>query len=213
MKKDIKLIFEDGNELDVFYGTTVREVLKEIDNEQIIGLRINGAAVPADYEITEDGFVNYIYINDRIGQKIYMNGLKYVYLLAVKELLGQKAVVNIKHSLDKGLYTEIETHKNFDRSIVSDLKKQMKDICDRDLLFKSVNVSRDDAYEYVKNLGEEEKALNYLFMTSDSVTMYELDDNYNYFYYIMPASTKILKRFDLTYLATNGIVLSYPIDN
>ena len=213
MKKDIKLIFEDGNELDVFYGTTVREVLKEIDNEQIIGLRINGAAVPADYEITEDGFVNYIYINDRIGQKIYMNGLKYVYLLAVKELLGQKAVVNIKHSLDKGLYTEIETHKKFDRSIVSDLKKQMKDICDRDLLFKSVNVSRDDAYEYVKNLGEEEKALNYLFMTSDSVTMYELDDNYNYFYYIMPASTKILKRFDLTYLAPNGIVLSYPIDN
>ena len=213
MKKDIKLIFEDGNEMNVFYGTTVREVLKEIKDENIIALRINGAAVSADYEIIEDGFVNYVNINDKIGQKIYINGLKYVYLLAVKEIFGEKAVVNIKHSLDKGIYTEIITRKKFDKGIISTIKKKMKEICDRDLLFKSVNVSRDDAYDYVMELGEEEKALNYLFMTNDSVTMYELDDDYNYFYYIMPASTKILNRFDLAFLEPNGIVLCYPIDN
>ena len=213
MKKDIKLIFEDGNEIDVFYGTTVREVLREINNDQVIALRINGAAVTADYEINEDGFVNYITIDDRIGQKVYMNGLKDVYLLAVKELMGQKTIVNIKHSLDKGLYTEIISHKKFDRGIVTDIKEKMKEICDRDLLFKSVNVSREDAYEYVKEMGEDEKALNYLYMTNDSVTMYELDDDYNYFYYIMPASTKILNRFDLTFIEPNGIVLSYPINN
>ena len=36
---------------------------------------------------------------------------------------------------------------------------------------------------------------------------------YNYFYYIMPASTGTLKRFDLTHVEGNGIVLSYPINN
>lgn len=213
MKKDIKLIFEDGSEMDVHYGTTVREVLKEINDDNIMALRINGQAVSSDYEITEDGFVNYIVVSDRLGQKIYINGLKYMYILAIKELFGSKAIVNIKHSLDKGLYTEIESRKKFDSSILPILKKKMKELCARNLDFKSVNVSRDDAFDYVSELGETEKALNYSYMTNDSVTMYELDDEYNYFYYIMPPSTKVLNRFDLTYIAPNGIVLSYPINN
>ncbi len=213
MKKDIKLIFEDGSEMDVHYGTTVREVLKEINDDNIMALRINGQAVSSDYEITEDGFVNYIVVSDRLGQKIYINGLKYMYILAIKELFGSKAIVNIKHSLDKGLYTEIESRKKFDSSILPILKKKMKELCARNLDFKSVNVSRDDAFDYVSELGETEKALNYAYMTNDSVTMYELDDEYNYFYYIMPPSTKVLNRFDLTYIAPNGIVLSYPINN
>ena len=50
-------------------------------------------------------------------------------------------------------------------------------------------------------------------MTNDSVTLYELGDLYDYFYYIMPASTGILKRFDLTYVSPNGVVLSFPINN
>lgn len=213
MKKGVKLIFEDGNEMNVDRGTSVRELLKLINDDQVIALRINGFAVNADYEIVEDGYVNYITVCDRIGSKIYTNGLKYVYIKAVKEIFGDKANVFIKHSLDKGLYTEIETNKILDRAIVGQIKKKMKDICDKDLIFKSVNVSRDDAYEYYKQLGEDEKVLNYLYMTNDSVTMYELEDEYNYFYYIMPASTKILKRFDLTFISPNGVVLSYPINN
>ena len=213
MKKDIKLIFEDSSEMNVSYGTQVRDILKELNDDQVIALRINGEAVNADYEIIEDGYVNYITVSDRIGKKIYINGLKYIYIKAVKEYFGEKTQVYIKHSLDKGLYTEIDTKKTLDKAVVGQIKKIMKEICDKDLPFKSVNVSRDDALEYVKELGEFEKELNYLYTTNDSVTMYELDDDYNYFYYIMPASTKILKRFDLTFLSPNGIVLSYPINN
>ena len=213
MRKDIKLIFEDGNELNVSYGTTVRDILKDINNDQVIALRINGAAVPADYEIVEDSFVNYINVSDRIGQKIYINGLKYVYILAVKSLFGDRVEVNIKHSLDKGLYTEIFMKKAVDKSVVEQIKRKMKEICNKDINFKTISVSRDDAYDYVSKEGETEKALNYLYQTNDSVTMYELEDEYNYFYYIMPSSTKILNRFDLTYIAPNGVVLSYPINN
>ena len=213
MKKDIKLIFEDGEELNVYSGTTVREVLRELNDDQIVALRINGSAVNADYEIIENAYVNYITVSDRIGRKIYTKGLEYVYINAVKELYGNKAVVNIKHSLDKALYSEIDIKRSVNEEVVKNIKNKMKEICRRDLVFKNVNVSRDDAYDYVTKLGEKEKALNYLYMTNDSVTMYELNDEYNYFYYLMPASTKILNRFDLTYIAPNGIVLSYPINN
>ena len=213
MKKDIKLIFEDGSEMDIFRGTTVREILKELNDPNLIALRVNGSAVPADYEIMEDAYIDYITVDDRIGHKIYMKGLEYVYILAIKELYGNTSLVNIKHSLDKGLYTEIDIKKRIDKGVVEKIKARMKDICDRDLTFKCINVNIDDACDYVRGLGEEEKELNYTYMTNDSVTMYELGEDYNYFYYVMPPSTKVLKRFDLTYVSPNGIVINYPINN
>lgn len=213
MKKDVKLVFEDSKILEVYRGTTVRDVLRELDNEQIIALRINGNAVDSDFEILEDSYVNYITIHDRVGQKIYTKGLEYVYIKAVKELYGSKASVRVKHSIDKALYTEIDMKRPLDATMVLNIKKKMKEICARDYKFKQISVSRADAYDYVKSLGEEEKMLNYLYMTHDSITMYELDDDYNYFFYIMPPSTGYLKRFDLTYVAPKGVVLSYPINN
>ena len=213
MEKEIKLIFEDSNILTVKSGITVREIMNMLNNDQVIALRINGKIVSSETEITNDSYVNYITIASRIGRKIYMKGLTYVYLLAVKELYDDRAVVYIKHSLDKSLYTEIQMKRQVDYSVVSSIKKKMKEIIKRDIPFRNISVARDDAYEYCKSVNEEEKMTNYSFMTKDSVTMCELGDLYNYFYYIMPASTKILKRFDLTYVSPYGVAISYPIDN
>ena len=211
--KDLKLIFENGLQMSVPLGTKVRDILKQIDDDEIIALRINGEPVNADYEITEDAYIKFINITDRVGQKIYIKGLQYVYITAIKELYGSKSIVNIKHSLDKGIYSEIEIKKPVTKTVVEEIKNKMKEICKKDIPFKSVSVSRDDAIDYVKDLNENEKVLNYKYSTNDSVTMYEFNDDYNYFYYIMPASSKILKRFDLTLVSTNGIIINYPVNN
>ena len=145
MKKDIKLVFEDSKILDVFRGTTVREVLRELGDEQIIALRVNGDAVDSDYELLEDSYINYITIHDRIGQKIYTKGLEYVYIKAVKELFGSKASVRVKHSIDKALYTEIDMKAQLTESDVNNIKKKMTEICARDYKFKQISVSRNDA--------------------------------------------------------------------
>ena len=124
MKKDVKLVFEDSKILEVFRGTTVRDVIRELDDENVIALRINGNAVDSDYEILEDSYVNYITIHDRVGQKIYTKGLEYVYIKAVKELYGSKASVRVKHSIDKALYTEIDMKRPLDSMMVSNIKKK-----------------------------------------------------------------------------------------
>lgn len=213
MNKDIKLVFEDSRIMEVFRGTTVRDILKEIADDTIIALRVNGACVDADYELVEDSYIKYIHVTDRIGQKIYMKGLEYIYISAIKDLYGNKAVVNIKHALDKSLYTEVEIRKGITRESVLYIKQKMKEICNRDIPFKKISVNREDALDYFESLGETEKVLNYKYMTNDNVSLYELDSDYNYFYYVMPPSTKLLKRFDLTYVEPNGIALSYPINN
>lgn len=213
MKKDIKLVFEDSKVIEVFRGTTVRDVLRDLEDETIIALKINGLILNADTELSEDGFVNYIRTYDRIGKKIYTKGLEQVYIKAVNNLFGDAAVVRIKHSIDKGIYTEIETDKKIDASVVNSIKNEMKRICNRDLPFRTVSVFKDDLCDYAKGKGEYEKVLNYKFITNDSLTMYELEDDYNYFFYFMPPSTGYLKRFDLNYVSPNGIVLCFPVDN
>jgi uridine kinase len=214
MKKEIKLICEDGRIIETQRGITVAELLKLVNEDgQVIALRINGVASATNMEIMNDAYVKYIRVSDRIGRKIYTKGLQYMYILAIKELYGDNVVVNIKHSIDKGIYTEIKMRRPIDNSVVKAIKNKMKDLVAADLPIKKVSVSRDDAIEYVKSQDENEKILNYTYMTSDYVTMYELEDMYNYFYYVMPVSTKMLNRFDLTFVAPNGIVLSYPIDN
>ena len=147
MKNDIKLIFEDGQEMLLSRGVTVREVLKLLGNDQIIALRVNGNAQNADYEIMEDAYINFITITDRTGRKIYTKGLQYVYIMAIKELYEDKAIVNMKHSIDKSIYTEIYMKRQVDRTVVNEIKKKMKQIINQDIPFKSVSVSRKDAYD------------------------------------------------------------------
>lgn len=212
MKNKLKIIFEDGKKIEVKNGTRVRDLLHILKNKNIIALRINGAAVNADYELTEDCKVSFIYTDDRNGRKIYTAGLKYVYIKAVKDILGPSTVVNIKHSLDKGLYTTIEGKSKIEKKLIEKIKKRMTEIVDRDILINAINVSKEDVLEYVKENGEDEKALKYMYMTNDSVTMYELSGEYNYFYDILPASTGILKLFDIKLLSPNGVILCYPVD-
>ncbi len=208
----IRLTFENGEVLDVDKGTSVREVINLLNRDDLVALKINGNAVDADYEIDDDVYINFITINDRTGRKIYTKGLEYVYIMAVRDLYGDDAVVEIKHSLDKFIYTEIIMKKRVDEDVINKVKARMKEIIASDLPFKNVSVSRKDAYDYHESLSEYEKCLNYTYLTNESVTMYELSDLYNYFYYIMPPSTKILKTFNLIYIAPIGAVICAPIN-
>ena len=194
---DIKVTLENGNVLKIEKGSTVRELIRKLNIDNLIAIRINGVAVDADYEIDKDVYVNFITTDDRTGRKIYTKGLEYVYITAINELYGPEAVVEMKHSLDKFIYTELSMKRKVDANVVKKIKDKMNEIIAADEPIKNVSVSRKDAYDYSENNGEYEKCLNYTYLTNESVTMYELMDSYNYFYYIMPASTGILKTFDL----------------
>lgn len=212
MNNRVKLIYEDGKITNVEIGTKVSEILKANNDNNIIGLRVNGKAVPTDFEICEDSLISFINIDSRIGRKIYIKGLEFLYLLAVQELYGDYTKVSVKHSLDKAIYTELNINKTISGDTVDEIKKRMKKLVAEDLPIIKISSTREDIIEHVTKLNEQEKALNYKYMTSDVVTLYELKDIYNYFYYIMPVSTKVLDKFDLTFIEPKGIVLSYPIN-
>jgi uridine kinase len=211
MKNDVKLTFEDGSSLMVRNGSEISDIIKTLNiSEDIIAVNINGHICESNTRIKEDSKIKFVDIMSKPGRMIYRSGLKFVYIVAIKELFGNNTLVKIEHSLDKGMYTELELNMPITQDIVNKIKDKMKEIVNRDININKITALRTDVIEYYKSIKEDEKVMSYTQMTNEFVTMYELLNYYNYFYSIMPSSTGILKYFDLTLIDEKGILLQYP---
>lgn len=213
MKDSIEVKLDGGSEnLVVREGITISELLKQKEGyEDVIAAKLNGDVVELSLILKNNCELDLIRIYERIGSKIYQNGLKYVYITAVKEIFGNNVNLRLKHSLDKGIYSEINTNKKLNATVVKKIKEKMMELTKRDITIDRVSTSRRSAMEYFENNKEYEKVENYKQISNAFVSIYQFMEYYNYFYYYLPASTGIIKYFDLTFVSPNGIILQYPI--
>lgn len=209
MKENIIIDIEGYDKVIFKSGGTIEELLKKIGSmENIICAIINNEVVELSYVLKDDTKISLIDKNDRMGAKIYRSGLKFLYITAVKELYGTNTKVELMHSLDQGIYTRIDLEVN--EKIVTDIKAKMMDLVNKDLKIEKVTTSRKEAIKYFESLKHLEKVEMYKQMTSEVVTLYSLNDIYDYFYSLMPTRTGILNLFDLTLTKDKGIMLQYP---
>ena len=78
------------------------------------------------------------------------------------------------------------------------------------LPFKKIETSKSEAIEYFKSIKREDKVRTLFYNTSNFVTLYQLDDMYNYIIGDLPNDTSILKYFDLSLIKDKGIVVRFP---
>ncbi len=210
MKENIEVKLE-SDKFTVREGITISELLKQREGyEDVIAATLDSDVVELSLVLKKDCELGLIRYSDRIGSKIYQNGLKYVYIVAIKEIFGKNVDLRLKHSLDKGIYSEINTKKKLNQTVVNKIKNKMLEYVNKDIPFDRVSTSRRSAMEYFENNKETEKVENYKQISNAYVSIYQFLNYYNYFYYYLPASTGILKYFDLTYVSPNGIMLQYP---
>lgn len=130
---------------------------------------------------------------------------------AVRRIYGGEVVFH--HSLDKGIYATIISDEIINEKEVKKIKKYMDKMVEDDIPFEKKVVSKKDAYDFFIKKNYQEKANNVLNISNTTVSLFQFEGQYNYFYsHDMPKSTKELKIFDLYYIAENEIVLLYPTD-
>ncbi len=143
--------------------------------------------------------------------KEYQQGLKFLFIIAIKRLY--KGEVFILNSIDHGIQTKIEASINITEDEIPNIKKEMDNLINRNLPITKKIISKKDAYDFYIRHNEIEKAENVLKISNISVSMFELDGEYNYFYSSeMPESTGLLKGYDLYYVKPNQIVISYTMN-
>lgn len=201
----------NGTNLEIDYGTTLETISKYYQKNfkyDIIVAKVDGIFKELTETVTKNCNIEFFDLMNRGANAIYLNGLVYLTIYTFKQLFGKKADLKVNHSLDKGLY--IESNIKIQKEDIESLEIKMKELVAKELPITKVTVSRLEAMEYFKNIGNEVKSEIMKYITSTHLTLYKLGDMYDYFYSIMPISIKVLSYFELTYLDEDGFVLRFP---
>ena len=200
----------DGITKEYQEGTTFYEISREFDKRRnkILAAKIDNELFSLDMKCKNDCTVNFIDVTDENGYKMYQAALKYIFILAVKEVLPGANVI-FEHSVPKGILASVEGVLVQDIDIPK-IKGKMASIVAEDIRFEKLNIYKKEAIKYYKMHGEKEKAKNIYNKSFDIVNLYRLKDELNYFYTEMPYSTGAIDKFDIRYIDDNNFVLIAP---
>lgn len=205
-----KVIF-DGLDYEVENGTKVIDFIRKnlnIDEETIMACKLFNEIKSLETSIEKDCTIELVDYTTADGSRIYVRGLTFIMLKAFEELYPEYKIV-VNYSLGHSLYLECANGKEITEDMVEKVSEKMKDIVNYDIPFIKIILSLDEARDlYTKNnrvdkLGLiENRAKPY-------ISLYSCGNTYNYFYGVMPISTKYMKYFDLVKYE-KGVLLVYP---
>lgn len=209
--ENIILTLDNGKKKEFVKGIKLKEVIKILKEEypnDIIIAKYNNNIINYEDTITKNGTLSLYDINTKQGNKVYERGLLYLFEVVALEVLGKDTKIIVKYSLDKGIYCKIE--KEVIEEDIINIKKLMKEKIKQSLPFTKIETSREEAIEYFKSIKREDKIRTLFYNTAKFVSLYKLEDTYNYIIGDLPNNTSVLKYFDLSLIKNKGIVVRFP---
>lgn len=161
-------------------------------------------------KITKSMDINFIDLTNQDGVRVYSRSLSFIMVKAIKELYGIDTKIYIEHSINGNLYTEVyQKGLTVDEKFLSDVKRKMQEIVKANHPIERLIVSADEAIELASKYGMEDKSRLLAYRRISCVSVYKLDDFYDYYYGYMLPFTGYLKIFDLS-LYEKGFLLRMP---
>ena len=204
----------DGVTKEYEQGTTYLEISKDYQSQfkhEIILVLMNGRLRELFKTLKEDCTIQFITLGEDAGRKTYVRGLIFVMLRAIYRVLGHDNIdeVRVEHSIGSGLYCELDGKVSVDASLMDKVKEEMKSIIARDIPFMKRSIATAEAAELFHQYHMYDKEKLFRFRRVSSANLYNLDGFEDYFYGYMPASTGILKYFDI-FPYEEGFILMLP---
>lgn len=193
------------------YGTTYYEISREYDrkrNNKILAAKVNNEIICLDMKCTHDCEIEFIDVNDKNGYKIYQAALKFIFMVAVKEVFPSAKII-FEHSVPKGILAKVDKVL-IEKIDISKIKGKMASIIAEDIRIEKLNIYKKEAIKYYETHGENEKAKNIYNKSFDVVNMYRLKNELDYLYSEMPYSTGAIDKFEIKYIDNNYFVLICP---
>lgn len=179
------------------------------DYSKFLGIKVNNKLQELmNAEFKENDKIEFLNIRDRDGHRIYVRTLSLIYIKACKDIF-MDIDVSIKHSLNKGLYTELEFNSLVNKYQLENIKKRMQEIIDTRRPINTMFLSLKEAEEIFLKQGMKDKAELLKYWTGDFIRVYELDGYYDTFYGYLAPNTEFIDKFDLR-MFYPGIILNYP---
>ena len=139
-------------------------------------------------KITKSMDINFIDLTNQDGVRVYSRSLSFIMVKAIKELYGIDTKIYIEHSINGNLYTEVyQKGLTVDEKFLSEVKSKMQEIVNANHPIERLIVSADEAIELASKYGMEDKSRLLAYRRISCVSVYKLDDFYDYYYgYMLP---------------------------
>ena len=195
-------------------GATYAEIAKDYKEKvdgDIILVTVNGKLCELHKKIADGSKVEFVTTKDSVGNDTYVRGAIFLMLKAFYNVLGKDKIkkISVEHTLGKAVYCDYEGKEALSNELLNKVKQEMRELADADLPILKKSAPTSEAIKMFRDLGMHDKEKLFKYRSASSTNYYELDGFKDYFYGYMPASTGILKVFDLM-LYADGFLLLLP---
>ena len=200
----INIMLPSGDMKQFENSVNMFDIAKSISNslaKKAIGARVDGKLVDMTYVVEKDAKVELVTPETEDGVEIIIHSTAHLMAQAVIRLFpGTK--VSIGPSIDKGFYYDFDPLNQFSEEDLIKIENEMKNIAKEDIKIVRHEITREDAIEKFKAMGE-----NYKVEIIESIPVGEILSLYEQGEFIdlcrgphVP-STRYLKAFKLTKVA------------
>ena len=140
-----------------------------------IAININNKLYDLSEEINYKDNCQYITVNDEDGIKILRHSLAHVMAAALKKI-DPNIQFAIGPAIEHGFYYDIKSEKQFSTDDLEVIENIMKDIIKEDLKFTRSVISKSEAIEHFKKLGQDFKVEIIEAIEDNKVSMYKVGD-------------------------------------
>ena len=203
-----------GKEREYTEGTTLLAISQDIAAEYaypILLAMVNGKLKELRKSPKDGDVVDFVTMDTENGIRTYRRGIILVFMKALYKVLGTKGLekVRIEHTIGNGIYGELEGDVTASAETLTLVKQEMERIVASDITFDKKVVNTEEAQKIFREhrMFEKEKLFGYRRVSKTNI--YSLGGFEDYFYGYMPASTGVLKLFDL-FPYDKGFILLVP---
>ncbi len=194
-------------------GTTLLELAKPYDVDdscRILAARVDREIKELFEPVTEDCTVTFLTGAEVDGFRILERSLSFIFVRAACEVFGVDSEIRIEHSLDKGIYCEIDPdHGRLNQETTQKVEEAMRRIISLDEPFEKHQFPLEEAKAVLRTQYQPLKIALLNYRVKDTVNMYKCGWLWDYFYGALPPSTGYTPIFQLRYQKP-GIILRLP---
>src|SRR5690625_1078540 len=197
---NINITFPDGASKAFPQGVTGEEIAQSISpglRKQALAVRVNGELTDLRRALTKGGSIEIITYRDQEGIEIMRHSTAHVLAQAVKRLY-KDVQFGVGPVIDEGFYYDMDLEQSITTEDLPKIEKEMQRIIDENLEIKRIEVSRDEAKEKFRAIGDDLKLeLIDAIPKGEQVTIYEQGEFFDLCRGVHVPSTSKIKAFKL----------------
>lgn len=196
--------------VEIEKGSSLLDLSKKVfkdDYRKYLGARINNEIYHLNKKVQDNMEILFL-AKDRDGNRIYRQTVSAIFIMAAKKLYDN-VDVRIDHSLNSGLYAELEGGDNISFSMIKEIEEKMREIVRNDYDIIREDFPREEAIKMFNKYGYYDKTRLYKTLDREQISIYKIHDHIDSFHGYLAPSTGFVDEFALKYYYP-GVIMLIP---